>query len=57
MGTAPEIGVPAGQWEWFSPSRGRVAVTQPRQRPTVDRRRRLGPAHGGVEEFGPGPES
>jgi hypothetical protein len=36
MGTAQETGVPAGQWEWFSPSRGRVAVTQPRQRPTVD---------------------
>jgi hypothetical protein len=36
MGTAPESGVPAGQWEWFSPSRGRVAVTEARQRPTGD---------------------
>ena len=36
MGTAPEIGVPAGQWEWFSPSRGRVAVTPARQRPAGD---------------------
>jgi hypothetical protein len=36
MGTAPETGVPAGQWEWFSPSRGRVAVTQARQRPVGD---------------------
>ena len=36
MGTAPEIGVPVGQWEWFSPSRGRVAVTAARQRPVGD---------------------
>ena len=47
MGTAQETGVPAGQWEWFSPSRGRVAVTAARQRPAVDGARRLGPAHGG----------
>jgi hypothetical protein len=36
MGTAQESGAPAGQWEWFSPSRGRVAVTEARQRPTGD---------------------
>ena len=36
MGTAPETGVPAGQWEWFSPSRGRVAVTEAKQRPAAD---------------------
>lgn len=33
MGAAPEIGPPPGQWEWFSPSRGRVVATEPRQRP------------------------
>lgn len=26
-------GAPAGQWEWFSPSRGRVVTTQAGQRP------------------------
>jgi len=36
MGTAPESGAPAGQWEWFSPSRGRVAATGVRQRPVGD---------------------
>jgi len=36
MGTAPETGAPAGQWEWFSPSRGKVAVTEARQRPAAD---------------------
>jgi hypothetical protein len=33
MGAAEPIGPPPGQWEWFSPSRGRVAATEPRQRP------------------------
>jgi hypothetical protein len=36
MGSAPETGTPAGQWEWFSPSRGRVAVTAAQQRPVGD---------------------
>ncbi|HET7344077.1 MAG TPA: hypothetical protein VFL90_21620 [Methylomirabilota bacterium] len=27
-------GPPPGQWEWFSPSRGRVVITAARQRPT-----------------------
>jgi hypothetical protein len=36
MGTAQESGAPAGQWEWFSPSRGRVAVTEAKQRPAVE---------------------
>ena len=26
-------GPPPGQWEWFSPSRGRVVTTQAKQRP------------------------
>lgn len=33
MAEAQETGIPAGQWEWFSPSRGRVAVTDAGQRP------------------------
>jgi hypothetical protein len=36
MGTADEAGAPAGQWEWFSPSRGRVIATEPKQRPVGD---------------------
>jgi hypothetical protein len=36
MGAAEEPGAPAGQWEWFSPSRGRVVATEPNQRPGVD---------------------
>ena len=36
MGAAEEAGAPAGQWEWFSPSRGRVIATQPNQRPVSD---------------------
>ena len=36
MGTAPESGAPAGQWEWFSPSRGRVMATAEKQRPVGD---------------------
>ena len=36
MGTAPETGAPAGQWEWFSPSRGRVMATAEKQRPVAD---------------------
>lgn len=33
MGVPETTGPPPGQWEWFSPSRGRVAVTEPKQRP------------------------
>lgn len=33
MGTAPDTGPPPGQWEWFSPSRGRVVMTPENQRP------------------------
>jgi len=33
MGTAESTGPPPGQWEWFSPSRGRVVTTQAKQRP------------------------
>lgn len=29
-------GAPAGRWEWFSPSRGRVVLTNPRERPPAD---------------------
>jgi hypothetical protein len=36
MGDAPQTTAPAGQWEWFSASRGRVVATTPRQRPTVE---------------------
>lgn len=36
MGEAPESSAPAGQWEWFSASRGRVVATAPKQRPTVE---------------------
>lgn len=36
MGTAPDTGAPAGQWEWFSPSRGRVMATAEKQRPVGD---------------------
>jgi hypothetical protein len=36
MGAAENAGAPAGQWEWFSPSRGRVVATQPKQRPVAD---------------------
>ena len=36
MGDAPETSAPAGQWEWFSASRGRVVATQPKQRPVVE---------------------
>jgi hypothetical protein len=36
MGEAQESGPPPGQWEWFSPSRGRVVVTEPKQRPPAD---------------------
>jgi hypothetical protein len=34
---APEdaSGLPE-RWEWFSPSRGRVVVTEPKQRPPAD---------------------
>jgi hypothetical protein len=34
MGDAADTGAPVGQWEWFSPSRGRVVATEPRQRPS-----------------------
>jgi hypothetical protein len=34
MGDAQETSAPpAGQWEWFSPSRGRVVITAEGQRP------------------------
>jgi hypothetical protein len=34
MGDAQETTAPpAGQWEWFSPSRGRVVITDEGQRP------------------------
>jgi hypothetical protein len=36
MGDAPDSGPPPGQWEWFSPSRGRVVATEPKQRPAAD---------------------
>jgi hypothetical protein len=36
MGSAADAGVPVGQWEWFSPSRGRVVATEPRQRPAAE---------------------
>ena len=36
MGDAPETSAPAGQWEWFSASRGRVVATEPKQRPSAD---------------------
>jgi hypothetical protein len=36
MGDAQESSAPAGQWEWFSASRGRVVATAPKQRPTVE---------------------
>ena len=36
MGDAPETSAPAGQWEWFSASRGRVVATAPKQRPVVE---------------------
>jgi hypothetical protein len=36
MGDAVDAGPPPGQWEWFSPSRGRVVATEPKQRPAVD---------------------
>jgi hypothetical protein len=36
MGEAQETAPPAGQWEWFSASRGRVVATAPKQRPTVE---------------------
>jgi len=36
MGTAAEAGAPADRWEWFSPSRGRVVTTEPKQRPPTD---------------------
>jgi len=29
-------GAPAGRWEWFSPSRGRVTLTNVRERPPAD---------------------
>ena len=36
MGDAPETTAPAGQWEWFSASRGRVMATPPKQRPSAE---------------------
>jgi len=36
IGAADDVGAPVGQWEWFSPSRGRVVATEPKQRPVAD---------------------
>jgi len=36
MGSPEEPGAPADRWEWFSPSRGRVVTTEPKQRPPAD---------------------
>jgi hypothetical protein len=36
MGEAQDVGAPAGRWEWFSPSRGRVVTTEPNTRPSAD---------------------
>ena len=33
MGEALDTSAPPGQWEWFSPSRGRVLHTSPEQKP------------------------
>lgn len=33
MGEAPDTSPPPGQWEWFSPSRGRVVATGEGQHP------------------------
>lgn len=33
MGEAPDTSPPPGQWEWFSPSRGRVVATAEGQHP------------------------
>lgn len=33
MGAAENTAPPPGQWEWFSPSRGRVVATAAGQRP------------------------
>jgi hypothetical protein len=36
MGEAQETGAPAGMWEWFSPSRSRVATTDAGTRPPAE---------------------
>ena len=36
MGDPQEMGPPAGQWEWFSPSRGRVMITEAGHRPEAE---------------------
>ena len=36
MGTREDASAPADRWEWFSPSRGRVVTTPPKQRPPAD---------------------
>jgi hypothetical protein len=36
MGDPQETGLPAGQWEWFSPSRGRVMTTEAGHRPEAE---------------------
>jgi hypothetical protein len=36
MGDAPQSSAPAGQWEWFSASRGRVVATPAKQRPPTE---------------------
>ena len=36
MGAPQETGTTPGQWEWFSPSRGRVVTTEKGHRPEVE---------------------
>jgi hypothetical protein len=36
IGEAPDTAAPAGVWEWFSPSRGRVTTSPPGARPESD---------------------
>ena len=36
MGAPQELGSPPGQWEWFSPSRGRVMTTAEGHRPEAE---------------------
>ncbi|HEV8583538.1 MAG TPA: hypothetical protein VGT02_01070 [Methylomirabilota bacterium] len=36
MGDREDTGPPPDRWEWFSPSRGRVLTTAPKQRPPAD---------------------
>lgn len=36
MGEAQDTGIPAGMWEWFSPSRSRVVTTSVGSRPPAE---------------------